>query len=72
VSLIIDDLHRLRRIMMNPKDGGARTEVGPHNMIEVAMEHLPEAERITPEKQLRRKLPQQGGNTCVSKKHAPG
>jgi hypothetical protein len=38
--------------MMNPKDGGARTEVGPHNMIEVAMEHLPEAERITPEKQL--------------------
>jgi hypothetical protein len=32
--------------MTNPKDGGARTEVGPHNTIAVAMEDLPEAEKI--------------------------
>jgi hypothetical protein len=47
VSLIIGDLHQLRRITMNPKDGGARTEVGPHNTIRVAMEDLPKAERST-------------------------
>jgi hypothetical protein len=29
--------------MMNPKDGGARIEVGPHNTIAVAMEDLLEA-----------------------------
>jgi hypothetical protein len=28
---------------MNPKDGGARIEVGPHNTIAVAMEDLLEA-----------------------------
>jgi hypothetical protein len=33
--------------MTNPKDGGARTEVGPHNTIRVAMEDLPEAEDHT-------------------------
>jgi hypothetical protein len=38
--------------MMNPKDGRARTEVGPHNTIEVAMEDLLEAERITLEMEL--------------------
>jgi hypothetical protein len=37
---------------MNSKDGGARTEVGPHSMIRVAMEDLPEAERISLEKEL--------------------
>jgi hypothetical protein len=37
--------------MMNPKDGGAQTEFGPHNMIRVAMEDLPEAERIALEKE---------------------
>jgi hypothetical protein len=31
--------------MTNPKESGARTEVGPHNTIGVAMEDLPEAER---------------------------
>jgi hypothetical protein len=29
--------------MMNPKDSAARTKVGPHNTIGVAMEDLPEA-----------------------------
>jgi hypothetical protein len=38
--------------MMNPKDGGARTEVGPHNMIGVAMEDPLKAERIAHEKEL--------------------
>jgi hypothetical protein len=38
--------------MMNMKDGGTRTEVGPHNTIGVAMEDLLEAERITLEKEL--------------------
>jgi hypothetical protein len=54
--------------MMNLKDGGSRTEVGPHSTIGVAMEDLPEAERITLEKELeeeravtRRKL------TCFQK-----
>jgi hypothetical protein len=37
---------------MNPKDGGARIEVGPHNTIVVAMEVLPEAEKIALEKEL--------------------
>jgi hypothetical protein len=31
--------------MTNPMESGARTEVGPHNTIGVAMEDLPEAER---------------------------
>jgi hypothetical protein len=52
VSLIISDLHRLRRITTNPKDGGARTEVGPHNTITVAMEDLHEDEKIALEKEL--------------------
>jgi hypothetical protein len=39
--------------MMNSKDGGAWIEVGPHKMIEVVMEDLPEAERITLEKELK-------------------
>jgi predicted GNAT family acetyltransferase len=38
--------------MMNPNDGGARTEVGPHNTIRVAMEDLPEAEKIALAKEL--------------------
>jgi hypothetical protein len=36
--------------MMNPKDSATRTEVGPHNMIDVAMEDLLEVERRAPEK----------------------
>jgi hypothetical protein len=54
--------------MMNPKESGARTKVGPHNMTSVAMEDLPEAERRALEKELeevmaevRRKL------TCFQK-----
>jgi uncharacterized membrane protein len=31
--------------MTNPKESSARTKVRPHNMIDVAMEDLPEAER---------------------------
>jgi hypothetical protein len=38
--------------LTNPKDGGARIEVGPHNTIAVAMEVLPEAEKIALEKEL--------------------
>jgi hypothetical protein len=38
--------------MTNPKESGARTEVGPHNMIGVAMEDLPEAERRALEEEL--------------------
>jgi hypothetical protein len=38
--------------MTNPKESGAQTEVGPHNMIGVAMEDLPEAERRALEEEL--------------------
>jgi hypothetical protein len=38
--------------MKNPKDSAARTEVGSHNMIGVAMEDLPQAERRALEKEL--------------------
>jgi hypothetical protein len=37
--------------MMNPKESGARTEVGPHNTIGVAKEDLLEAERRVLEKE---------------------
>jgi hypothetical protein len=42
--------------MMNPKDGCAHTEVGPHNMIGMAMEDLPEAERRALEKELKEEM----------------
>jgi hypothetical protein len=38
--------------MTNPMESGARTEVGPHNTIGVAMEDLPEAERRAPEEEM--------------------
>jgi hypothetical protein len=66
--------------MMNPKDGGARIEVGPHNTIGVAMEDLPDLERITLEKELkeetamaRRRKPTCFQKTCtkVIKKTIP-
>jgi hypothetical protein len=38
--------------MMNPKDSASQTEVGPHNMIGVATEDLPKAERRVLEKEL--------------------
>jgi hypothetical protein len=42
--------------MVNPKDGGARIEVGPHNTIVVAMEDLPKAEKNTLEKELEEEM----------------
>jgi hypothetical protein len=42
--------------MMNPKDSAARTEVGPHNTIRVAMDDLPEAERRALEKELEEEM----------------
>jgi hypothetical protein len=42
--------------MTNPKDGGARTEVGPHNTIALAMEDLPEAEKIALENELKEEM----------------
>jgi hypothetical protein len=42
--------------MMNPKDSAARTEVGPHNMIRVAMEDLPEAEWRALNKELKEEM----------------
>jgi hypothetical protein len=56
VSLIIGDLRWLRRIMTNPKVGGAWMEVGAHNMIGVAMADLLEVERIALEKELREEI----------------
>jgi uncharacterized membrane protein len=42
--------------MTNPKDSAVRTEVGPHNTIGVAMEHLPEAERRALRKELEEEM----------------
>jgi hypothetical protein len=42
--------------MTNPKDSAARTDVGPHNMIEVAMEDLPKVERRALEKELEEEM----------------
>jgi hypothetical protein len=57
--------------MMNPKDGGARTKVGPHNTIRVVMEDLPEAERITLEKELKEEMAaaRRRKVTCFQKTH---
>jgi hypothetical protein len=71
VLLIIDDLHRLRRIMTNLKDGGAQIEVGPHNTIGVAMEDLLEAERIALEKELEEEtnVARRRKQACFQKTH---
>jgi hypothetical protein len=42
--------------MTNPKDSAARTKVGPHNTIGVAMKDLPKAERRTLEKELEEEM----------------
>jgi hypothetical protein len=42
--------------MTNPKESDAQTEVGPHNMIGVAMEDLPEVERRVLEKELMKEM----------------
>jgi hypothetical protein len=46
--------------MMNPKESGAQTEVGPHNTIGMAMEDLPEAERRALEKELEEEMAEVG------------
>jgi hypothetical protein len=58
--------------MTNPKESGARIEVGPYNMIIAAMEDLPEAERGgRSRRNSRRRWPRRGGgSSCVSKKQA--
>jgi hypothetical protein len=43
--------------MMTLKDGTARTKIGQHNMISVAMEDLPKAERAALEKELQEEMP---------------
>jgi hypothetical protein len=57
--------------MTNPKDGGAWTEVGPHNMIGVVMEDLPVAERIALEKELKEETTTVGRMklACFQKTH---
>jgi hypothetical protein len=42
--------------MTNPKESGTQTDVGPHNMIGMAMEDLPEAGRRALEKELKEKM----------------
>jgi hypothetical protein len=42
--------------MMNPKDSAARTNVGLHNTIGVAMEDLPKAKRRALEKELEEEM----------------
>jgi hypothetical protein len=42
--------------MMNPKESGAQTEVGPHNTIDMAMEDLPEVERWALKKELEEEM----------------
>jgi hypothetical protein len=42
--------------MMNPKDSATRTEVGSYNTITVAMEDVPEAEKIALEKELEEEM----------------
>jgi hypothetical protein len=42
--------------MTSPNEGGARTEVGPHNTTTVAVEDLPEAEKIALEKELKEEM----------------
>jgi hypothetical protein len=42
--------------MTNPEDGGAWIEVRPHHTIVVAMEDLPEAEKIALKKELQEEM----------------
>jgi hypothetical protein len=42
--------------MTTSKDGPARTEIGQHNTIDMAMEDLPEAERAALEKELQEEM----------------
>jgi hypothetical protein len=59
--------------MTNPKESGAWTEVGPHNMIGVAMEDLSKAERRALENELELEMAEEEGRSSrVCKKHARG
>jgi hypothetical protein len=42
--------------MINPRESGAQTEVGPHNMISVAMEDLNKAKRKALQKELKEEM----------------
>jgi hypothetical protein len=42
----------INKAMTTSKDGPARTEIGQHNTIGVAIEDLPEVERVTLKKEL--------------------
>jgi hypothetical protein len=42
--------------MMTSKDGPAHTEIGHRNMISVAMEDLPKAERAALDKELQEEM----------------
>jgi hypothetical protein len=42
--------------MLTSKDGNARTEIGQHNMINVALEDLPEAEGAALEMELQEEM----------------
>jgi hypothetical protein len=56
--------------MTNPRESGARTEVGPHSTISVAIEDLPEAERRVLEKELEEEMAKvRRKSSHVSKKH---
>jgi hypothetical protein len=57
--------------MMNPKESGARTEGGPHNMIDMVMEDLPEAERRALEKELEQEMAEARRRklVCIQKTH---
>jgi hypothetical protein len=55
--------------MTNPKESGASTKVGPHNMIDTEMEDLPEAERRALEKELTEEMAEARRKklTCLQK-----
>jgi hypothetical protein len=59
--------------MMNPKDSVARTKVGPHNTIGVAMEDLPKVERRALEKELEEEMAEtRRRKLACFQKHARG
>jgi hypothetical protein len=57
--------------MMTSKDGPARAKIEQHNTIGVAMEDLPEAERVTLEKELQEEIAaaRRWKLTCFQKTH---
>jgi hypothetical protein len=57
--------------MMTSKDGPTHTKIGQHNTISVAMEDLPEAERVALEKELQEEMAAARSRklTCFQKTH---